>query len=385
MAFISMTTQLLLGLFLSGAINEVLGGYTETLYLENGQYIDYGVQGCLGVDYKPLRSSSLVREYVDFRTGKKAATVYRAAVEKFSYPEGGLYNLPDPVPEERLQPFGDFVKKAGIQDALQVVKTFAHGAGDMLQAPLLRVLQLCGLPQIDSLLQGGYITPKNGMYEINRRVLGILKSDVLYQTSVAETERSSGGIKIVVESANGTRKLIKASQLLVTFVPIMEYLQRFDLVTAESSLFQKLDWMNYYVTVVKDMGLPSAMAVVSADPESTPGNLPLPPFQLELQTLTPQEVKNVVLSDIRRMSKAGTSPKDDPDIVVFGGHTPTAVSVSNAEVRDGFYPKLYALQGVKNTFYTGLAFCSDYSSLLWVYTDTVIEMMSSPATGPCYL
>lgn len=405
--------------------HKILGGHTETLYLGNNQYIDYGVEGVfndelsrkylkrLAVDYKPLLPSTQTTEYVNFRTGKKvpppsgipsvveAAKVYRAAIEKFSYLKDGLYNLPDPVPEELLQPFGDFVKKTGIEGSLQVVKIFAHGAGNILQAPLLRVLQLCGLPQVDSLLQGGYITPKNGMYEVYNRASEILGSDIFYETSVIETERSESGINIFVQSANGIRKLIKAKQLLVTFVPIIESLNGFDLVRPESSLFQKWNWVNYYVAVVKNTGMPNATTLVNADPDNTPGNLPLPPFQLELQypgvdgylvskiignsTFTAQQAKDLILSDLRRMGTEGTFPGGDPEIVVFGDHTPTTVSVSNIDVRDGFYRKLSALQGTKNTFYTGLAFCSDYSSLLWAYTETVIGEMVASSASTCSL
>ncbi|KAE8162400.1 hypothetical protein BDV40DRAFT_300428 [Aspergillus tamarii] len=398
--------------------NKILGGHTETLYLPHNQYIDYGVEGVfndklsqnylkrLGVDHKPLLPSTRTTEYINFRTGEKvpppsgtlsilqAAETYGGAIKNFSYLKDGLYNLPDPVPEELLQPFGHFVEKTGIEGVLQFVMTFAHGAGNILQAPLLRILQLCGIPQIDSLLHGGYITPKDGMYEVYKRASEILGSDVLYETNVTETERSSSGIKVVTQDANGARKLIKAKQLLITFVPVMKSLKGFDLTTTESSLFHKWDWVNYYVAVVNNTGIPNAMTLVNADPDNSPGSLPLPPFELELQyagadgylvskivgnrTLTAQKAKDLVLSDIRRMGTAGTFPGGDPEIVVFGNHTPTTVSVSNADIRDGFYRKLYALQGTKNTFYTGLAFCSDYSSLLWAYTETIIrEMMSS--------
>ncbi|KAE8340536.1 hypothetical protein BDV24DRAFT_151892 [Aspergillus arachidicola] len=390
--------------------NRVLGGHTETLYLGNNQYIDYGVEGVfndelsriyltrLGVDHKPLVPSTQTTEYVNFKTGKKvpppsgipsvveAAKVYRAAIKKFGYLKDGLYNLSYPT---------------GIQGALQAVKIFAHGAGNILQAPLLRVLQLCGLPQVDSLLQGGYITPKNGMSEVYNSVSEILGSDVLYQTSVIETERSDFCIKIVVQSADGARKLIKAKQLLITFVPIIESLSGFDLVITESSLFWKWDWVNYYVAVVKNTGIPNATTLVNSDPYNTPGNLPLPPFQLELRysgvdgylvskivgndTFTAQQAKDLILSDLHRMATAGTFPGGDPEIVMFGIHTPTTLSVSNTDVRDGFYKKLYAIQGTKNTFYTGLSFCSDYSSLLWAYTETIIGEMVASSPSTCSL
>ncbi|KAE8389064.1 hypothetical protein BDV23DRAFT_173378 [Aspergillus alliaceus] len=398
--------------------NGILGGHTETLYVDNNQFVDYGVEGVFNdelsrnyfkrlgvVDHKPLIPATPVTDYIDFKTGKKvpppsdvlsavaATAIYRAAIEKYSYLKDGLYMLPDPVPEELLRPFGEFVDKHGIQGALQLTNGFAHGVGDLLGAPLLQVIQLFGITHIDTLLGGGYITPKNGMFELYSKASKILSSDIIYQSTVTETERSESGVKVVVQSANGARKLIKAKNLLITFVPIMESLKGFDLSTNEATLFKKWDWVNYYVAVLKSTGVPNAVTVMNTDPDNTPGNLPLPPFQWSLQylgadgylaskvvanrTFTQEQAKKLIISDIRRMGTAGTYPGGDPEIVAFGDHTPTTLSVSNADIRDGFYKKLYALQGSKNTFYTGLAFCSDYSSMLWAYTETVVEQMIS--------
>jgi len=119
----------------------ILGGHTETLYTDNDQYVDYGVEGLfdnelsrnyfnrLGIDYKLLLPNTLVNQYVDFKTGKKvsppaglldaaaAAVLYRTAIQKYSYLQDGLYNLPDPVPDELLRPFSEFVEETGIQGA----------------------------------------------------------------------------------------------------------------------------------------------------------------------------------------------------------------------------------------------------------------------------
>lgn len=394
--------------------HEVLGGHTETLYLDDDNYIDYGVEGAfnydlardffdrLGVAYKPLLPNTLIEHYVNFRTGEKvpppaglldttaAALLYRLAIEEYDYLEDGLYNLPDPVPEELLQPFGQFVEKKSIQGALPLIFLFAHGI-DLLQTPLLYVLQRFGIPHIDVFLEGAYITPTNGMYELYNKASQVLGPDVLYKSTVHKTERSDSGVKVVVQSANGTRKLIKAKQLLITIPPTMANLQGFDLTPAESTLFKKWDWTAYYVAVVKNTGIPNDVTVKNFDPRNTPGDFPSAPFQLMLQYLgvdgylaskvvadkgfTEAQAKELVLSDIRRMGAVGTYTGGDPEMVVFGSHSPVMLTVSNADIRDGFYKKLYALQGIKNTFYTGYAFCSDYSGLLWAYTEAVVQKM----------
>lgn len=201
-------------------------------------------------------------------------------------------------------------------------------------------------------------------------------------------------MKLVVRGFNGSRKLIKAKKLLITFAPTPDNLNGFDLSKNESSLFQKWTWNTYYVGVVNNTGLPDSMTVTNVDPTTGPGGLPKVPFQWALQYLgapghlatkivadkdfSPEQAKALILNDIRRMGTAGTYSVEDPEIVAFGSHAPEGLTVSNDEIRNGFYQKLYGLQGnEKNTYYTGLAWCSDYTALLWAYTDTVIKQMRS--------
>lgn len=50
-------------------------------------------------------------------------------------------------------------------------------------------------------------------------------------------------------------------------------------------------------------------------------------------------------------------------------HDNLGLHVSPDAVKNGFYSKLYQLQGRRSTFYTGNAWCADYSSLLWAFTE----------------
>lgn len=86
----------------------ILGGHAETIYLPNGEYVNYGVEGYfnndltkkffkqLNVDYEPLLPGSLNTQNVNFNNGKRvppgneilgtvAGTVlYRSAIEQFN-------------------------------------------------------------------------------------------------------------------------------------------------------------------------------------------------------------------------------------------------------------------------------------------------------------
>lgn len=397
-----------------------LGGHAETRYFPDGGFINYGVEGVfgdepsrrymerLGVEYEPLLPASFNTDYLDFKSGQKTRSDpsltrslsslldYRQAIGKYSFLDQGIYNLPDPVPEELLRPFGDFVRENGVEEALPVIFTFASAAGLMLESPLLEVLQLFGVPHVDAVLSG-YITPVRGMYELYRRAADALGPDsILYRTTAEKVTRSeSDGVTVVVQSSGkGGRKCIRARKLLVTIPPTMENMEPLDLEAPERKLFEKWQWKNYYVAVVNNTGIPDRLNVANVDP-SQPYTLPVPPFQWQLEfmgvpgyvtskliaesSFSPRDARDLILADIGRMS--GVYPIQDPDIVNFANHAPSVMRPSSEHIRNGFYRRLYALQGRRNTYYTGRAFCSDYSSLLWAYTDEVVDQMRQHGGG----
>ncbi|CRG90903.1 hypothetical protein PISL3812_07949 [Talaromyces islandicus] len=397
--------------------NGQLGGHSETLYIGDN-YINYGVEGVfnddtsrkffnrLGVQSKPLLLDTLIDEYANFKTGEKvgspsdilgtvaAALLYRAAIEPYTTLQQGVYYLPDPVPEELLEPFSTFVEKHALQGALRLVFMFAQNVGNILDAPTIYIIQNFGVPHVNALLEG-YMTPTNGMVELYQSAAGVLGHDVLLQTTAVETDRSDSGVSLVVENhADGTKKLIRAKKLLVTFPPLVQSLKGFDLDTTETGLFEKWHWMTYYVAVVNNTGAPEKVTVANSDPANRPGSLPHTPFEWQFEYMgvpgyltskiiadsdfTAKDAKDLILSDIQRLRDAGTFSNDtaeDPSIVAFGSHSPETMIVSTDDIRNGFYRNLYNLQGRRSTFYSGLTFCTDYSSLLWAYTDTVIDSM----------
>ncbi|GMF76286.1 unnamed protein product [Aspergillus oryzae] len=396
-------------LFIAGFVNKV-----KTLYVENGGHVDYGVQGVfnydisrnffnrLGVQYKPVTPGSLINKYVNFKTGHEvsppsgvldtvaALLVYRTAIQKYDYLKDGIYNLPDPVPEELLWPFSKFVEKYKFEGALNVIYTFANALGDMLASPTLYVIQLFGISHIDIFLQGGYITPNNGMYELYRKASEELGTDVVYNSKATKATRSDTEIKIITHDTSGKKILIKAKNLLITFPPIPENLKGFDLSPEEISLSSKLFWKTYYVAVLKNTGIPSNINVHNVNPDEKPGNLPVAPFQWALQDMGPNnylaskligdmnftdtQAQELIIGDLHRMGAAGTFDiRKDWEMAAFGNHNPTTLMVGVDDIKDGFYSRFYDLQGRRGTYWTGLTLVSDYSALLWKYTESVVE------------
>ncbi|KAE8168666.1 hypothetical protein BDV40DRAFT_2570 [Aspergillus tamarii] len=393
-----------------------LGGHAETLYLPSGKYVNYGIEGFfnngltkdyfaqLDVDYELLLPGSIITEHVNFNTGKRVlpgagilgtvtgAALYRASIEQFDYLATGAYYLPDEVPEVLLRPFREFVESHAIQGALEVIFTFAENVGNLLETPLLYVIQNFGIPQIDALLQGGYIRPKNGTDVLfDKAANHIDEQNIFYETTVSQATRNSTGVELVVESADGSRKLIRAKKLLVTFPPTLSSLRGFDLRTDESALFSKWTHKNYYAAAITNTGIPAGINVLNTNPDNQPGSLPLPPFIWALEdsgvpgyfmvkivaeaNFTAEDAKQLIKSDLQRMGEAGTFDTQEPEIAAFASHSPETLMVSVDDVRDGFYKKLYALQGQQSTYYTGYTFCTDYSTPLWNYTSSVLDMM----------
>ncbi|KAL4896549.1 hypothetical protein BDV59DRAFT_210178 [Aspergillus ambiguus] len=393
-----------------------LGGHAETLYLPNGEYVNYGVEGYfnnditkaffarLNVDHEALLPGTIITDHVDFTTGKKvapgngiletavAALLYRGAIEQFDYLSTGAYYLPDEIPEVLLRPFRYFVDDHSLEGAMNLIFTFAENVGDLLDTPLIYVIQNFGIPQIDALLGGGYIRPKNGTDELfNKAANYIDELNIFYESTVSQARRGSTGVELIIEKADGTQRLIRAKKLLITFPPTLSSLRGFDLRPEELSLFAKWTHKNYYAAAVTNTGIPDNINVANTNPHNKPGSLPLPPFQWELEysgvpsyfmskivaegNFTAEDAKQMILSDIRRMGKAGTYDIRDPEIAAFASHSPETLMVSVDDIRDGFYKKLYALQGQQSTYYTGYTFCTDYSTPLWNYTSSVLGMM----------
>jgi hypothetical protein len=399
-----------------------LGGHAETVYLPNGEYINYGVEGYfnneitkeffaqLNIDYEPLLPGAILTEYVDFRTGKRvlpgndivtttvAAALYRAAIEQFDYLATGAYYLPDEVPEVLLRPFREFVESHGLHRAVDLVFMFANNVGNLLDTPLLYVIMNFGIPQIDALLEGGYIRPRNGTDELFHAAANYIDetTNIFYDSTAVHTVRNATGVQVTIHnSKTNARTVIRARKLLVAFPPTLDKLAGFDLRDDETALFAKWTHRTYYAAAVRAPSLPrEGFNILNTNPANQPGSLPTTPFQWALEysgvpgyflskmvgeaDFTEDAASRMVLDEIKQMREVGTfrgNGVEEPELVAFASHSPETLMVHVDEIRAGFYKRLYALQGRESTYYTGYTFCTDYSTVLWNYTAGVVKMM----------
>jgi hypothetical protein len=394
--------------------SNVLGGHTNTFIDPVTNFpVDYGVQdfhnysvvtnyfGRFNVPLTPVSlTNPFTTEYVDLKTGKvvpgysqpdptTALEILAQQLLLYPYLSGG-YELPNPVPADLLLPFGDFVTKYGIQDAVPIIFTFTHGVGDFLASPTLYVFQNFGLPQLESIATGSYLTTaRHDNSELYQKAAALLGSSVLYGSTLVRAERHvNGSHHITVQTPTGL-KLIKAKKLLMTIPPILDNLTPFELDHHEHSVFSQWQYTNYYTGIIRD-GIPANTSIVNTAANS-PLNIPTSPYVLHFsysgipnlhtfftvstppQTLS--QTETLINSDISLLQKSGTVPACGATIVAINNHTPIQMRVPADSIKKGFYSDLYALQGRHGTFWTGAAWAPDDSSLLWEFTEGILLLV----------
>ncbi|MCJ1398938.1 hypothetical protein MMC11_002139 [Xylographa trunciseda] len=342
----------------------------------------------------------LVTKYADFSTGKLLANysspnpeaaigAYAEQVAKYPYLDYG-YDLPDPVPTDLLLSFGDFVTKYSLQDLVSFFFNFNQGLKDFLNQPTIYVMKYVSIGVLQALSTGFLMTAAHDnslLYEAASKYLG---ADVLLKSRVIALDRSSKDHVSVLISTPSGNKLIQAKKLLVTIPPTPNNLHGFDLSSAESSLFTQWDSSGYYTSLLRNTGLPPNLSINNLAP-NTPYNVPTLPasygiaptadpgvfsvFYGSTKTLPNDDVKADIISNIQNLQKGLGLPTTEPEFAIFRSHAPFEVVVSSEQIADGFYRKLGALQGQRNTFYSGAAFHAYDSSLMWRFTDGVVQQM----------
>lgn len=302
------------------------------------------------------------------------------------------------MPEELYRPFGEFVEKYGIQAAVPTMYNYNPGVGDILANPTVEVFRYWTLYFVHSYLNGFLMTAHRNASEIASKAEAELSSSssLLLNSEVAHADRGEdgAGIRLVVRTPEG-KKLICAKKLLIAIPPKLDFLAPFDLSDNEKTLFGKYIDVGYYVGIVRNTGFPedNSISNAAADTEYNfpylPGPYSFAPGELrELQRATyatPQsrksfplpdeEVKADILRSVKRLQEQNPGKfvsEGEPEWVDFRSHAPYFLQAPAEDIKDGFYEKLYALQGLRNTYWTGAAFRAEDSSLIWKFTEEIV-------------
>ncbi|KAK8025267.1 hypothetical protein PG990_003090 [Apiospora arundinis] len=386
-----------------------LGGHVDTYYDPvSGYPVDFGVQGYFnnqqtkdffgkfGVPLTATTGSPFPQKIADFSTGfivpnasapnlasmapllAKYATVL---LTNFPYLAKGTYDLPDPVPQDLLLPFGAFVVKYNLTDTIPLVWTFAQGVGNLMETTTLYVVQNFGLSHILG-LQSGFVVAQQGNQVVYNKAGAFLGADsVLYNSTVLQLTRSDAdGVTAVIQTAAGP-KLVHAKKLLVTVPPTLGNLATFDLDTTEETLFGQWANVPYYIGVLAKTGLTDQTSFLNVN-LSSPDTLPLTPLVWRIETVgvpgyqitkvigeqSSQAAQRLVTDAVTRLDRS-LQTTAATEFVRWEEHDNLQLHVSPAELSQGFYKQLYGCQGKRSTWYTGNAWATDYSSLLWAFTE----------------
>lgn len=400
-----------------------IGGHTET-YIDpaTGTPIDMGVVIwhnltivrdyfkrfdvpliLLGSDAVP---NSRTSNY-DLRTGKlvnvtdppqeEVAAAFAKYAEQLSkYPKlnDGLF-LPDPVPEDLVLPFGDFVKKYGLEAALPSIYNYNPGLGDVLTGPTIEQIRVFGLSLVQQLSTGFLTTAHHNNSELYSRAQAELlsASSLLLNSEVLQSQRSNDSVELVVQTPDG-KKLICAKKLLITIPARLDFLGPFDLSKQEKDVLGKQIDAGYYTSIVKNTGLPDDLSIGNYR-QDTPYNLPTLPAVYSIGTtgvpglhlayygtqrstktfpVSDEVVKAEIIKSIKTLQQANPDVfnQTEPEFVVYSSHAPFYLQARPEDTKNGYYEKLYALQGLRNTYWSGASFRAQDSSDLWRFSENVV-------------
>ena len=390
-----------------------IGGHAEDYIDPSGVALDLGVATFAHTDtvraYFDRFNLSLipssepgVRQYVDFTTGKVSnlpepdvnqlqSTLTAYVAQQSKYPTiQGSFNMSYPVAQDLLLPFGDFAAKYGLQDLVPRLFALIEGAVPLLDISTLYVLKYFSAEAVNSQINGFLTTEHHHTMELYQKAAAFLGWDnILLNSTVVAMDRSCPQEVRVALCTPAGPKLVIAKKLLSTAPPLPEKLIGYDLSEEETHLFGQFYANGYYAALLRNTGISSVnTSILNIQPgqrfnvPKLPGiyaAIPLPVggglvhvYYGSPKGLPDEQVKADIIANIQRYQEAHGLPVTKPEFAKFVNHYPFNLMVSKEAIKNGFYKKLYALQGQRNTFYNGIAWHTMDSSLLWKFTDDYI-------------
>jgi hypothetical protein len=388
-----------------------LGGHADSYYGPNGNVYNVGVQIFYDI---PVVAEYFARHGVplftaptnatsstinaDFSLGVAApaanvnTTELGLAIQRYGeylaanfstiYPG---YYLPDPVPEDLYMPWGDFMSKYGLGSIVNLINAYIQPA-EAWKEPALFPLKLLSLDPLRGITSGFKVTRDvNDLYRSAARILG---DSVSYNSSVTSLCRSDSGVEAVVQTPSGVKRFV-AKKLLVATPPVSANFGGWDLVDEETDLFDKFITQQYYAGVIRRSGMPQA--TLQNVGFTQPFNIPVLPALFNVvptgfqdntsviyytahERVEPEAVKADTVATLERLAAGGVIGESaETEFLVLFDHPNVRMYVSADDVRDGFYSRLYRLQGQRNTYWTGAAWVTQASSPIWDFTKSVVS------------
>ncbi|KAI1196450.1 FAD/NAD(P)-binding domain-containing protein [Nemania serpens] len=351
------------------------------------------------VSLVPLPSVNFGQKYIDFGTGKLLdiqsvdpealnGARHRYAAQLDRYPElQRSFDLTYPVHADLLLSFQDFALKYKVEDLVPQTFISNQGYAPILDISMLYIFKYFNADQLLVYNTSYLTTARHNIRELYEKAADFLSPDVLLNSEIISMERpytNKQKVRVLVKTPQGI-KLIIAKKLLSTPPPLLTSLKGYDLSEWETGLFKRFFANGYYSAILNNTGLNvSLWAADSARPfqvPDLPGLYTMSPNQGFTQIyygsphiLSEDAVKADIVHKLRlaqQVQDFGNSTAQ-PEWLAFYNHAPFNLMVSNEDIRSGFYKRLFALQGERNTFYNGAAWHTQDLSALWQFTDDYV-------------
>jgi hypothetical protein len=247
--------------------------------------------------------------------------------------------------------------------------------------------------QIQSALQGSSLTEANGDNQaLYNSALARLGNGInaFINSTVTQVVRRAKHVQVDVTTPFG-RKTINASKLVIAVPPTLSVLEPFfDLSQRERNIFRQFNHSYVYTSLVANSGIPFNASLANVDLAAPLGIPPEPNIFLTEPSgvnddhivlygspvyMSDNEVRDDIVSSLHRWKTASNQSivsSERPEIIAFKSHSPYFLTVPVSAIRSGFYNKLNSLQGYRDTFYTGAAWETSDSTLIWNFTESRI-------------
>lgn len=253
-------------------------------------------------------------------------------------------------------------------------------------------MKLLSLDLVRNLQTGFIATARHNnheLYDAAAKELTAAKSLLLSSCVLSVTRSpSSPYSRIIVQTPTG-KKLILACKIVVAFSPRLSNFQGWDLDHKEKSTFGTFTNEAYWTGLLTNHGIPDSYHIVNVG-ASTPFNLPSLPGIYGLSPTAQSglldvkyassyeqsdaQVQENILAALERLKLPNvTLTPAKANFAAFNAHVPFFEHVSADEIQGGFYERANALQGYRETYYTGAAWEAHDSSAIWAFTERLLK------------
>lgn len=313
---------------------------------------------------------------------------YGSLLDNYPYLVNG-FDLPDPVPEDLLISYGDFLDKYDLGALAYIAFEYIQGVGNILAQPTLYVMKYFAQVTVNAILGNGvqFLTTENhdnqALYD---KALAKLGDNAFVSSNVTAIKRSNNNVQVAVTTPSGP-EIINAKKVLIAIQPTFQNLLGLglDLDTEEKDLFTQFNNSYYWDMVIRNSGIPDNVTLNNVDLSASLALPALPglytiswsglpglheAYYGSPSYLSDDEVKADTIATLKKIAQAnGYSDTDSVEFVGFNNHAPFELTVSVEAIQSGFYRKLNGIQGQRNTWWTGATWQAHDSSQIWNWTE----------------